>query len=77
MSVSDKAGGVTPADVSKELDDLEVSYKSRRKHLRALLAVLEDEADGETKETTDDRAAAGDVGGAGRPGKGDADNDAA
>lgn len=36
--------GLTVAEVEKQLDDLEASYKSRRKVLRALLAVLKDEA---------------------------------
>jgi hypothetical protein len=36
----------TPAEVSTELDELETMYKSRRKKLRALLAVLKDEEEG-------------------------------
>jgi hypothetical protein len=41
----------TADEVRSELEKLETYYKNRRKKLRALLAVLEDEEGGETDGT--------------------------
>ncbi len=42
--------GVTVEAMTKELTDLEADYRSRRKALRALLAVLKTEAEKSTDE---------------------------
>jgi hypothetical protein len=44
MTVTNPEKQVTVAKVEGELADLETTYKARRKVLRALLAVLKDEA---------------------------------
>ena len=41
--LTDVPKGVTAEAVAKELEELELQYKTRRKVLRALLAVLETE----------------------------------
>lgn len=51
--LKDHKGMPTYAEVSAELDELESMYRSRRKKLRALLAVLGDE---ESKPATEETA---------------------
>ncbi len=42
--ITDPEAGLSVEAVARELDELEAFYRNRRKRLRALLAVLRDEA---------------------------------